>query len=273
MTRKPPRQPGSKAKAGAPVKPPTKPARKAARAPRAPDPPKPEEPAKAPEVPPAAAGLITGGKWPVPFVTGGAIVIEPPEELVDGVDEARPEIDVHLRPPTVLYVVDPGDGYADLAPAMVANPRVSFQISGSAPASEAIAIGQTFADKLQLQIDIVGQDGVLQTLIPQPPLPPETPRRVRVKSADRDWTERPEIAPGVNLGINGLLDRIEAARGNLPKLLSMVGTFRGSRGTDDDYRKASTYYRIAGRYLSGLIGEARGNIGHQLNDGQDLHPN
>lgn len=266
MTRKPLRQPGSKAKAGAPVKPPIKPARKAARAPRAPEPPK-------PEVPPAAAGLITGGKWPVPFVTGSAVVIEPPEHPVDGVDGARPQIEVHLQPSSVLYVVDPGDGYADLAPAMVANPRVLFRIKGSVPASDAVALGQTFADKLQLQIDIVGEDGVLQTLIPQPPLPPEILRRVRIRSADRDWTERPEIGPGVNLGINGLLDRIEAARGDLPKLLSMVGNFRGSRGTDDDYRKASTYYRIAGRYLWGLIGEARGNIGHQLNDGQDLHPN
>lgn len=69
-------------------------------------------------------------------------------------------------------------------------------------------------------------------------------------------TDRPIVTSPANLGINNLLRRIEAARGDLPKLRAFVGTFRGSLGTPKELAKASTYYRLAGRYLWGLIHEA-----------------
>ncbi len=71
-------------------------------------------------------------------------------------------------------------------------------------------------------------------------------------------TDRPIVTSPANLGINNLLRRIEAERGDLPKLRAFVGTFRGSLGTPKELAKASTYYRLAGRYLWGLIHEAEG---------------
>jgi hypothetical protein len=287
MTRKPLPKPAKGAKPAAPVKAPSKPAR----APRAPPPPKPLEPTEAPEAPPLTASdgvpFHANGEGETYHIPEQDVVFAshygPDDESFDespATNGAHVEIEplrvepsvVHLPPEsTVLYLADPGDAYTDLALAMVANPRVRFVVRGSVPASEAIALGQTFADKIGLQIDIVGEDmEIRQTLLPQPLQPTTNPPRRRIKAADIDWAVRPEIGPGVNVGINGLLDRIEAARGDLAKLQSFVGTFRGSRGTEEDYRIASTYYRIAGRYLHGLIAEARGVAVGQLRDGEDL---
>lgn len=284
MTRKPLRQPGSKAKGAAPVKAPTMPARKAAstRAPRAPPTPDPDPP-EAPAVPPLATPeeVYHVPEQHLTFESHYGDDDEPrrDEESVQESPTIEPSETngKHVEPPllftrwdgadsTVVFLADPADAYADLAPAMVANPRVWFRIRGSVPASEAVVLGQKFADRLQLQVDIVGDSGQFQTLLPQPP-----GRLPRIKAADRDWTVRPEVTAGANLGINKLLKRIEAARGDLANLESFIGTFRGSIGTPDALKKASTYYRVAGRYLHGLIAEARGAAVEHPSDGENLH--
>ena len=70
-------------------------------------------------------------------------------------------------------------------------------------------------------------------------------------------TQRPIVKSPTNLVNNSLNLRIEADRHNLERLKSHVGKFPGSLGTEADLRRANTYYRQSGRYLWGLIDEAR----------------
>jgi hypothetical protein len=70
-------------------------------------------------------------------------------------------------------------------------------------------------------------------------------------------TQRPIVTSPTN-SVNGRLNRrIEADRHDLGRLMMRVGTFPGSQGTEADLRRANTYYRQSGRYLWGLIDEAK----------------
>lgn len=161
----------------------------------------------------------------------------------------------------LLHPEDNADAYhGDFGPAMLSDPLVWFRIDGQARLSKAYQIGQGFANALGVQIEIVGPSlETVAILLPQPPAPPPPPGPRRyIRADERDWTIKPVAERGANVGINGLLDRIEKARGDADKLRAFVGEFAGSLGTKEDIKRASTYYKHAARYLHALLAEAQG---------------
>lgn len=76
-------------------------------------------------------------------------------------------------------------------------------------------------------------------------------RQPRQSRQDRDWTVKPVITSATNQGVQRLIDRIDAARGDLAALRD----FRFSR--------SSTYYQMAGRFLDALIAQAEAAVGRE----------
>lgn len=75
------------------------------------------------------------------------------------------------------------------------------------------------------------------------PVRASVPRQAK---AGRDWTVKPIITSATNQGVQRLIDRIDAARGDAAALEA----FRFSR--------SSTYYQMAGNFLDALLAQARG---------------
>lgn len=190
-----------------------------------------------------AGGQDDGVDWP-DEQTGG--------ESVDG----ESVVDGHDR--TESRVTELDEPYPDLAKGLLSDPVVRLEIGVPRRLSETAALAQQYANSLLETVYVVdmANDQPLSMFRPQRP---QRPPSRRLRATERDWTVKPIITSPTNAGVNDLLDAIEKARGDLVRLGEFVNTFVGSAGTREGpkgYDKASTYYRMAGRYLHGLIQEA-----------------
>lgn len=76
--------------------------------------------------------------------------------------------------------------------------------------------------------------------------PKPAPAKAGVRAAI-DWTVRPTVLSATNQSAARLIAKIEAARGDAAALRALAG-----------FKRSSTYYKTAGRFLDALLAKAEG---------------